>query len=153
MIKICKGDLFEDDAEVLVNTVNCVGVMGKGIALQFKKLYPDMFEAYKKVCIRGELIVGKIFVYPVTSLTPNTTKYIFNFPTKDHWRDPSEMEYIQSGLIYLAYCLGKYKVKSIAIPALGCNNGGLDWPKVRTVVMSRLQQLQNDVDIRLYTPK
>lgn len=153
MIQLHKGNLFYDDAEVLVNTINCVGVMGKGIALQFKELYPDMFECYKQACKKGEVVVGRMFVYPITQLIPtNNVKYIFNFPTKDHWRDPSEMEYISKGLIHLAYCLGKYDIKSIAIPALGCNNGGLKWSKVRTEIVNSLCRL-NEVDIRLYIPK
>ena len=121
MITYLCGDLFESPAKVLVNTVNTVGVMGKGIALKFKRIYPEMFEAYRNHCERGNLGIGQLFLYK----TPN--KWILNFPTKKHWRHPSKVEYIEAGLRKLRSHWPEMGLTSIALPELGCGNGELDF--------------------------
>ena len=121
MITYLCGDLFESPAKVLVNTVNTVGVMGKGIALKFKRIYPEMFEAYRNHCERGNLDIGQLFLYK----TPN--KWVLNFPTKKHWRNPSRVEYIEAGLRKLRARCSEMGMTSIAFPELGCGNGGLDF--------------------------
>ena len=119
MITYLSGDLFQSPAKVLVNTVNTVGVMGKGIALKFKRIYPDMFEAYRNHCERGNFQIGQLFLYK----TPN--KWILNFPTKKHWRTESRVEYIEAGLRKLRARGSEMGMTSIAFPELGCGNGGL----------------------------
>ncbi|MYA31849.1 MAG: macro domain-containing protein [Gammaproteobacteria bacterium] len=131
MITYLSGDLFQSPANVLVNTVNTVGVMGKGIALKFKRIYPEMFEAYRDVCERGELQIGKLFLYP----TPN--KWILNFPTKKHWRNPSRVEYIEAGLSKLRARYSEVGMTSIAFPELGCGNGELDFETQVKPLMER----------------
>ena len=131
MITYLSGDLFLSPAKVLVNTVNTVGVMGKGIALRFKRIYPEMFEAYRNHCERGELQVGQLFLYK----TPN--KWILNFPTKEHWRNPSREEYVEAGLRKLRARCADMGVTSIAFPELGCGNGGLDFETQVRPLMER----------------
>ena len=121
MITYLSGDLFQSPAKVLVNTVNTVGVMGKGIALKFKRIYPEMFEAYRNHCERGNFEIGQLFLYK----TPN--KWILNFPTKKHWRDPSRVEYIEAGLRKLRARGSEMGMTSIAFPELGCGNGELEF--------------------------
>ncbi len=121
MITYIDGDLFESPAKVLVNTVNTKGVMGKGIALRFKRIYPDMFKAYRDHCEHGRLDIGRLFLHK----TPH--KWILNFPTKRHWRNSSRVEYIEAGLRKLTASYGKMGITSIAFPALGCGNGELDY--------------------------
>ena len=121
MITYLSGDLFQSPAKVLVNTVNTVGVMGKGIALKFKRIYPEMFAAYRNHCERGDLKIGQLFLYK----TPN--KWILNFPTKKHWRNPSKVEYIEAGLRKLRASCSEAGMTSIAFPELGCGNGELDF--------------------------
>lgn len=116
MMNYKTGDLFNDNAEAIVNTVNCVGVMGRGIALQFKKRYPENFEAYEAQCKIGEIIPGRVFVFETNSLI--NPKYIINFPTKRHWRGTSRIEDVESGLVDLVRAIKKYEIKSIAIPRL-----------------------------------
>ena len=131
MITYMSGDLFRSPAKVLVNTVNTVGVMGKGIALKFKRIYPEMFEAYRNHCERGNLQVGQLFLYK----TPN--KWILNFPTKKHWRSPSRVEYIEAGLRKLRTRCAEMGVTSIAFPELGCGNGELDFETQVRPLMER----------------
>ncbi len=129
MIEFVHGNLFDADVEAIVNAVNCVGVMGKGIALEFKKRFPDNFIAYKAACDAGQLQLGRVFTYDNgTSAKP---RYIVNFPTKNHWRDASHLHDIRSGLESLVAEVNRLKIGSIAIPALGCGLGGLDWQTVR----------------------
>ncbi|WP_255473302.1 macro domain-containing protein [Planomicrobium sp. CPCC 101110] len=117
------GNLLEDQAEAYVNTVNTVGVMGKGIALQFKQAFPEVFKQYAKDSKFGNLKIGKMHVVQVESLT--NPQYVINFPTKKHWKNPSEMAYIESGLQDLVKVVKELSIQSIAIPPLGCGNGGL----------------------------
>ena len=131
MITYLCGDLFQSPAKVLVNTVNTVGVMGKGIALKFKRIYPEMFEAYRNHCERGDLEIGQLFLYK----TPN--KWVLNFPTKKHWRNPSRVEYIEAGLRKLRARCSEMGMTSIAFPELGCGNGELDFEAQVKPLMER----------------
>ena len=119
------GDILSEDVEAIVNTVNCVGVMGRGIALQFKKAFPGNFRAYEAACKRDEVVPGKMFVFRTGQLT--NPKYVINFPTKRHWRGDSRMEDIESGLQDLIIQIQGLGIKSIAIPPLGSGLGGLSW--------------------------
>ncbi len=145
MIRFVHGNLFESKAEALVNTVNCVGVMGKGIAYQFKRAYPSMFADYMAKCRRHEIRIGQVATFR------DGGKLIINFPTKDHWRAPSRLEDIKVGLTSLRAVIITEQVASIAVPPLGCGNGGLHWPLVKKAIVEALQVL-NDVDIAIYEP-
>lgn len=129
------GNLFDESVEALVNTVNCVGVMGRGVALQFKRRFPDNFKAYAKACAEGTVVPGRMFVHDTGELLP---RIIVNFPTKRHWRNSSRMEYIESGLVDLVRVLKERKIRSVAVPPLGCGLGGLDWEAVRPRIESAL---------------
>jgi O-acetyl-ADP-ribose deacetylase (regulator of RNase III)/uncharacterized protein YwgA len=146
------GDLFLDKSEALVNTVNCVGVMGKGVALEFKRRWPENYKAYKKTCDDKKLRPGQMLIFELGSLLEKSEpKFIINFPTKDHWRAKSKLEYISEGLEALVSDIKKYKIKSLALPPLGCGNGGLDWNTVRQMMMERLSEL-GDVNVFIYEP-
>ena len=125
MIEYKTGNLLHEDAEALVNSVNCVGVMGRGIALQFKRAWPDNFRAYAAACRRGEVRPGRMFVFPTNQL--DNPKYIINFPTKRHWRSKSRLEDIRAGLEALAQEIRQRKIRSVAVPPLGSGLGGLPW--------------------------
>lgn len=148
MIQSVTGNLLEDTAEAYVNTVNTVGVMGKGIALQFKQAFPDVFKQYVKDCRAGVVQVGKMHVVDVHGLA--NPKYIINFPTKQHWRNPSKLEYIETGLNDLVRLVKELNIQSIALPPLGCGNGGLDWLVVRPMIIDAFGNM--DVKIHLYEP-
>lgn len=149
MYKFVTGNILSAETEALVNTVNTYGVMGKGIALAFKKSFPENYKSYRKAFDLGELEVGKMNVFRTSLLTP---KYIINFPTKKHWRHKSKIEYIESGLDDLVTIIAENQIKSIAIPPLGCGNGGLDWKVVKPLITNKLQQLKDSVDIVIYEP-
>ena len=149
MIKYTKGDIFEAETEAIINTVNTVGVMGKGIALQFKQKFPQNFDIYKKACEKNELKVGKLLITESNSLF---FKYIINFPTKKHWRNPSKYEYIEEGLINLIENIKKLNIKSIAIPPLGAGNGKLEWEKVKKILEKHIIQLPK-VEFIIYEPQ
>lgn len=144
-----KGNLLEESVDALVNTVNCVGIMGKGIALQFKKAYPQNYLAYKKACTRKEVHPGKMFVYPTNTLWG--VRFIINFPTKKHWKEMSRIEYIENGLNHLLTVIQTNKISSIAIPPLGCGNGGLEWEKVKEIIINKLKEVP-ETKIILYEP-
>lgn len=146
MIYFNNGDLFNSKAEVYINPVNCVGVMGKGIALIFKKRYPDMFTRYKEICDKHLLSPGVLHVYTTHIEQP---KYIINFPTKQHWRYPSQYDWIELGLLKLQKVIEHLDIQSIAMPALGCGNGGLSWEKVKTYLHKYLDQFKH-VNITIY---
>ncbi len=150
MIEFVHGNILRADAEAIVNTVNCVGVMGRGIALQFKNAWPENFHAYANACKAEIVQPGKMFVFPTNQLT--NPRYIINFPTKRHWRGASRMEDIESGLHALVDTIREYDIKSIAIPALGSGLGGLDWQQVRTRIVAAMQGLP-DVTIYIYEPQ
>ena len=116
MIRFCNGDLLEADADALVNTVNCVGIMGNGIALQFKQAFPDNYKAYAKACARQEVELGRMFVFPTGKMSPPT--FIINFPTKNHWKGKSKLSDIQSGLVDLIDVIRSNRIDSIALPPL-----------------------------------
>lgn len=149
MIHSARGNLLEAEAEALVNTVNTVGVMGKGIALMFKEAYPENFREYVDACKRGDVIVGKMFVTERHAL--HGARWIINFPTKKHWRGASRLEWVVAGLDDLRRVIEEKGIRSIAIPPLGTGNGGLDWRDVRPVVTKMLASLE-DVDILLFEP-
>lgn len=142
MIHITKGNIFDADVEALVNPVNCVGVMGKGLALQFKKRYPDNFDCYKAACDIGDIKIGQML-----STRPN--KVIINFPTKIHWRDKSKLEYIERGLDGLLKLIDQCGIKSIAIPPLGCGLGGLKWSEVKPLI---IEYMEPSVETWIYEP-
>jgi len=149
MIKVTRGDILKADVEALVNTVNCVGVMGRGVALQFKRAFPENFNAYKAACERGDMVPGRMFVFETGTLHgPN---YIINFPTKRHWRGKSRMEDIEAGLTALVGEVRRHGIHSIAIPPLGSGLGGLDWPEVRKRIESAFAKLP-DVAVLLFEP-
>lgn len=148
MIIIVKGNLLLDNAETLVNTVNTVGVMGKGIALQFREAFPHNYNIYRKVCKEGKLHIGEVLV--VEECRTDGNKLIINFPTKTTWRKPSEDVYVERGLIALRREIIIRKIHSIAIPPLGSHNGGLDWSRVKPMIFAALEDL--DYDIHLYEP-
>jgi O-acetyl-ADP-ribose deacetylase (regulator of RNase III) len=137
MIHYKNANLLDSEAEALVNTVNTVGVMGKGIALQFKNLFPNNFKLYSNACRANEIRVGSLFVTEENSLLGGR-KIIINFPTKTDWRKPSEYCYIESGLIDLVRIIKERNIKSIAIPPLGAGNGGLDWNRVKALMEKHL---------------
>ena len=149
MINPTTGDIFTADAQALVNTVNCVGVMGRGLALQFKKAFPDNFAAYKTACDRKQVQPGEMFVFETGAIT--NPKYIINFPTKRHWRDKSRMEDIDSGLLALVQEIRQRQIRSIAIPPLGSNLGGLQWSDVRPRIVAALRDLPN-LQVILFEP-
>lgn len=149
MIEFKTGNILTEDAEAIVNTVNTVGVMGRGIALQFKKAFPTNFQSYATACKRGEVQAGRMFVFETAGLI--NPKFIINFPTKRHWRDKSRIEDIESGLIALADVIKARGIKTIAIPPLGCGLGGLEWTCVRSKIEEALTGLQ-DVHIILFEP-
>jgi O-acetyl-ADP-ribose deacetylase (regulator of RNase III) len=149
MIKYIHGNLLEAQVEALVNTVNEAGVMGKGIALMFKDAFPENTHQYVSACKTGSVKVGKVFVTSNNALVG--PKWIINFPTKKHWRNPSRLEWIRDGLEDLAVVILAKGIRSIAIPPLGCGNGGLDWSAVRPMIESALSGIP-DLDVRIYAP-
>lgn len=144
MIYSMEGDLLSSKAECLVNGVNCEGVMGKGIAFQFKESFPSNFLGYVEACRTGECSVGRVFFYEERG------KLIANFPSKNRWRQPSRLSYITSGLVSLVDGLKKRGVKTVAVPPLGCGNGGLNWTEVRVLITDAFKT--TDIDVYLYEP-
>lgn len=149
MIEDARGNLLNADTEALVNTVNCVGVMGKGIALQFKQAYPEMNKAYEKACERGEMMPGKVQVWATGQL--NGPKYIINFPTKREWYTKSRYADIKAGLQSLVSEVKRLGIASIALPPLGCGNGGLSWAKVRPMIIEAFEELPR-VRVLVFAP-
>ena len=150
MIRFKSGDILAEDVEALVNTVNCVGVMGRGIALQFKKAFPDNFRVYAATCRRGEVRPGHMFVFETRELT--NPRYIINFPTKRHWRGNSRIEDIDAGLKDLATVIRARDIRSIAVPPLGSGLGGLEWNDVRPRIEKALHGF-NDLDVVVFEPR
>lgn len=143
MITYLEGDIFHSPAQVLVNTVNTVGVMGKGIALEFKNKYPEMFTKYKELCKNNSLSVGKLMLWY------DSDYWLLQFPTKENWRNPSKIEYIEKGLATFVKRYSDYNISSIAFPKLGCGNGGLNWTEVKDVMEKYLSDLPISVYIYL----
>ncbi len=150
MLEIVRGDIFESGAQALVNPVNCVGVMGKGLAKEFKKRFPDNYKFYQDNCKFKVMRLGMSLVYPI--MYDESTKYVVNFPTKYHWRDSSKIEYIEEGLIDLIETVRVFQIISIAIPALGCGLGGLPWTQVRGTICAAMVDLP-DAKVMVYPPK
>ena len=149
MIKFVKGDILkQDDVEALVNTVNCVGIMGRGIALQFRKAYPDNFKAYALACKHDEVKLGHMFVFDTGRFYP---RYIINFPTKQHWKSKSRIEDIRSGLTALVQEVRAREIKSIAVPPLGAGLGGLDWSEVKSDILNAFSELP-EVKVYIFEP-
>jgi O-acetyl-ADP-ribose deacetylase (regulator of RNase III) len=145
MVQVLVGDLFESDAQTLVNAVNCVGVMGKGVALEFKKRYPDMYDDYVARCARKQVQPGEPYLFRRLS-PPN----ILNFPTKDHWRSAARLDDIVAGLTYLERHYHEWGITSLAVPALGCGHGQLEWHVIGPVLVRYLSRL--DIPVKLYAP-
>jgi O-acetyl-ADP-ribose deacetylase (regulator of RNase III) len=145
-VRVVAGDIFSSRAQTLVNPVNTKGVMGAGLALEFKRRYPQMFEDYRRRCTAGELRLGEPYLWKPapeqlelgSADQPADERWIVNFPTKDHWRDPSRLQDILAGLDSLAAQIPAWGVRSLACPALGCGLGGLDWAAVGPLVQARL---------------
>ncbi len=148
MIDLMRGNLLDADADALVNTVNCVGVMGKGIALQFKQAFPGNYKVYERACRAGEVEVGRMLVVPMLGEHP---RFIINFPTKRHWRGKSRLEDIEAGLQALVGDVRRLGLKSVAVPPLGCGNGGLDWSEVRPRIERAFEALPG-VEVLLFEP-
>jgi O-acetyl-ADP-ribose deacetylase (regulator of RNase III) len=149
VIEIATGDVVDADVEALVNTVNCVGVMGRGVALRFKQAFPTNYREYRAVCDRRELRPGRMFVHATGRIT--NPHYVINFPTKDHWKGRSQIGYIDDGLAALVEEIRRLDIHSIALPPLGCGLGGLDWDVVRPKIEKALQHL-TDLHVVLYEP-
>ncbi len=149
MIEFHRGNILNAKADALVNTVNCVGVMGRGIALQFKKAFPEVFKAYEAACKRGEVEPGKVLTCDLNRFDP--PHYVINFPTKKHWRGKSEVVYVEAGLDALIEEVRRLNLKSIAVPPLGCGLGGLEWDEVRPRIERAFASLP-DVRVLVYEP-
>lgn len=149
MIRSTTGDILKAEAEALVNTVNCVGVMGRGIALQFKQVFPANFKAYAAACKREEVQPGRMFVFDTGALTP--PRYVINFPTKRHWRGKSRIEDVEAGLVALVDEVRARRIRSIAIPPLGSGLGGMDWSQVKPLIERSFMALP-EVEVQLFEP-
>jgi O-acetyl-ADP-ribose deacetylase (regulator of RNase III) len=149
-IRVKSGDLLKEKSDAIVNTVNCVGVMGKGIALQFKQRWPKNFKEYEVAAKRREIRPGKMFICDMGQW--EKPRYIINFPTKVHWRGNSKLEYIESGLRDLVTQVKRLGIKSISLPPLGCGNGGLDWNDVKALIFGAFKHEQ-DISVTVFEPK
>ena len=143
MIKFVSGDIFQSNCEAIVNPVNCVGVMGAGLALAFKERYPDNFQAYVEACDNKELKLGKPFFFELE--LKDKPRWVINFPTKLDWRNPSKIAWIRFGLLKLSKQLMVKGIKSVAIPRLGCGKGGLDWNVVKPIIEAKLKDLPIEI--------
>lgn len=150
MLTEAHGNLLAADVEALINTVNTVGVMGKGIALQFKRAFPENFKAYEAACKKKQVKIGEIFVHEIDAL--EGPRYILNFPTKSHWKANSRLADIEAGLVALRETIINLGIKSVAIPPLGCGNGGLDWRDVRPLIERMLGDLEG-VHLLIFSPE
>ena len=144
-VDVVVGDLFQARAQSLGNAINCVGVMGKGIALEFKKRFPIVYEDYVERCKRDEVKLGRPYLYR----NPDPP-HVLNFPTKGHWRSASQLNDIVAGLEYLEAHYREWGITSLALPALGCGNGGLDWRIIRPTLHQHLSRL--DIPVAVYAP-
>ncbi len=149
MIKIVQGDLLKSKADALVNPVNTQGIMGKGLALEFKKTFPYVFKKYEDVCVKGEMMIGRVQTVTISVETPPF--YIINFPTKQEWYKPSSLGYIKRGLQSLIDEVQLLGLRSIAMPALGCGLGGLSFKEVEVCIRDSFAGVSN-VDISIYNP-
>ncbi|MFE5334998.1 macro domain-containing protein [Isoptericola sp. NPDC056573] len=150
VISEASGDLLAADVDALVNAVNTVGVMGKGLALQFRRVYPAMFDDYREACRSGEVRVGRMHVWETGA--DSGPRFVVSFPTKEHWRSASRLAFVDDGLVDLAAVIRRHGIRSVAVPALGAGLGGLDWGVVRPRIVAVLGELDG-VDVRLYGPQ
>lgn len=141
MLRMVSGNIFSSTCRTLTNPVNCVGVMGRGLAAEFKRRYPPMFEDYRERCGQGEVKIGEPYLWK------NGEKWVLNFPTKRHWREPSEAGFIAEGLAYTAEKAEEWGLVSLAVPALGCGLGGLGWEEVRKIMLEYLPLEGTEVEI------
>ncbi len=148
MLQLARGNLLEAPVEALVNSVNTVGVMGKGIALQFKRAFPANFTAYERACKAGEVEIGRVFVFETGELQP---RWILNVPTKRDWRNPSRLDDVRRGIDALVAIIRRLGIRSVAVPPLGCGAGGLSWDVVRPLLEVALREL-SDVEVMLFAP-
>lgn len=142
MIKFVSGDIFKDKSKALVNPVNCKGVMGAGLAKAFKDKYPEMFEEYRIECKKWNVQIGKGHIWKHKRGRPD---WILNAPTKDHWRGKSKIEYVESALDWIVEMIEEHEIESISIPALGCGLGGLNYEKVRPIMIEKLEDLDCEI--------
>lgn len=149
MLETCSGNLLKANAKALVNPTNCVSVTGKGLALQFKKAFPENFEEYQRACQDGEVKPGQMFIVPTSYLTH--PHYIINFPTKRHWKNPSRIEDIDTGLQALIETVKRLRIRSIAVPPLSCGNGGLAWSRVAPLIEAAFAQVP-EVQVLIFEP-
>ena len=152
MISFTTGDILKAPVEALVNPVNCVGVMGSGLAAAVKQAYPGMYETYRMDCKQGLLGPGRCYVYHTTSRPDSKPFWVFNFTTKNHWKQPSKLSWIVSGLEDLVYLVADERIKSLAIPALGCGRGGLQWSDVQPLIEDAYDSM-NNVDLYVFEPQ
>jgi len=152
MITIKKGNIFTTQCEVIVNTVNCVGVMGAGIAFEFKLRYPEMFKPYKEFCDQGQIKIGSLWIYNEEVQNKSCSR-VLNFPTKNHWKDPSTVHYLEQGLEKFLATYKQKNIKSIAFPLLGASLGGLSEAQVLTTMKHYLEQADIDIEIWYYDAK
>jgi len=152
MIEFAEGNLLKANAEALVNTVNTVGIMGKGVALQFKRAYPDNFRQYEQACRKNEVQIGQMFTVSVGNLLSPSPRYIINFPTKRHWKGKSRIEDIQHGLQSLIEEIKRLGIQSIAVPPLGCGNGGLEWSQVKPLIEEAFAKTPN-IRVLIFEPQ
>jgi O-acetyl-ADP-ribose deacetylase (regulator of RNase III) len=145
VIRFVSGNLFDSEADALVNAVNCVGVMGKGIALQFKRAFPAMFTEYERDCRQGRVRLGSVTTFRERG------KLIVNFPTKQDWRTKSRLSDVEAGLRALRHLIESERIPSVAVPPLGCGNGGLDWSDVRAAIVREFGGM-DEIDIEVYEP-
>ncbi len=152
MIREQHGNLLDADVDALVNTVNMVGVMGKGIALQFKRAFPENHKAYKRACDAGDVELGRMFIWDAGAIATDGPRFVINFPTKRHWRSHSTLSDIQSGLDDLVRQIKDLSIRTVAVPPLGCGHGGLRWGEVRPLIVAAFEQMP-DVEVLLYPPE
>jgi O-acetyl-ADP-ribose deacetylase (regulator of RNase III) len=152
MIKIKKGNIFTTNSQTIVNTINCVGVMGAGIAYEFKLRYPDMFKKYKEFCENGLIDIGKLWIYKIPKKNNENYEYILNFPTKKHWKYPSKIEYLEKGLQKFVDTYKEKRIKSIAFPLLGANKGGLTEEESFNIMQKYLKKIDIPVEIWYFDP-
>jgi O-acetyl-ADP-ribose deacetylase (regulator of RNase III) len=153
MIETARGDVLEADTEAVVNSVNCAGAMGRGIALQFREAFPENYRRYKQVCDAGDLSPGEVFVHDRGGLfgASGGPRYVINLATIDHWTDRSSLETVASGLDALVRAIDDRGIDSVALPPIGCGYGGLDWADVRAAIEARFEG-RSDVRAVVYPP-
>ncbi|MEM9773146.1 MAG: macro domain-containing protein [Chloroflexota bacterium] len=144
-MEILTTSIFDSPAQTLVNPVNTVGVMGKGLALQFKQQYPEMYLRYRQYCLAGQLNVGQLYLWKSSDY-----RFVLNFPTKEHWRNPSRIEYIEDGMKKLVDTYIEKEISSIAFPRIGCGLGGLDWEEVEPIFLHYTDQMNIPVFLHIF---